>query len=291
MSVTSDLQLVVDDETAFSLTDWAFGQLCRFAQLNKQVMNRLTRRMASQIFQRTWPQTVRPWEILVAHDRVRDICGFSYARLWNCEVLGVLREFESHWQPPPTKDLSCGLFYGEQDLFCFLIEPDAWIEFDGSTYAPGVLVSNSEVGRRPLRVQAFWYQAVEHNHFLFDPIFARPFVRRHAGEVRQGLDQMRRVLEALLRRREDRRDAFIRLLRKANRLRLGSRAAEACARVRGAAIPARQACAAVEMAQQRGRLSVLAIVKALSRLSQCQAFIANRTALDARTAKLLALLK
>jgi hypothetical protein len=162
VSVTGDLQLLVDDEAAMPFTDWAFGQLCRLMKLDKQVMNRLTKRMASQILQRMWPQTTRPWEILVACDRVRDICGFSYSRLWNAEVLNVLREFESHWEPPPAKDLSCGLFYGEQDLFCFLIEPDQWIEFDGQAFAPGVVISNSEVGRRPLRMQAFWFQAVEH---------------------------------------------------------------------------------------------------------------------------------
>lgn len=254
-------------------------------------MNRLTRRMASQIFERTWPQTTRPWEILAAQDRVRDICGFSYARLWNSEVLTVLREFESVWQPPPAEDLSCGLFHGEQDLFCFLIEPDGWIEFDGSAFAPGVVVSNSEVGRRPLRIQAFWYQAVEHNHLLFDPVFSRPFVRRHVGQVRAGLDQMRRVLEAFQRRRGERREAFARLLRKANRLRLGQRTDEACWLIREARIPARQACAAVEMALQQGRLTLLAIAKALSRLSQSQTFIANRTTLDLRAAKLLALAK
>ena len=55
LTVTSDLKLVVDDETALFLMDWAFGQLCRLAKVNKETMNRLTRRMASQILQRMWP--------------------------------------------------------------------------------------------------------------------------------------------------------------------------------------------------------------------------------------------
>jgi hypothetical protein len=79
---------------------------------------------------------------------------------------------------------------------------------------------------------------------------------------------MHRVLEALQRRSSERRDAFVRLLRKANRLRLAPRADEACQRIRQAGIPARYACTSVEMARQQGRLSVLAIVKALARLSQ-----------------------
>ena len=203
----------------------------------------------------------------------------------------MLREFESHWQPPHAQDLSCGLFCGEQDLFCFLIESDGWIECDGSAFAPGVVVSNSEVGRRPLRLQALWYQAVEHNHLLFDPVFSRPFVRRHVGQVREGLDQMRRVLEALQRRRGERREAFARLIRKANGMRLAQRPTEACDIIREARIPARHACAAVEMAQREGRLSIWTIVKSLARLSQGQTFIGDRTALDLRTARLLALAK
>lgn len=273
ISITDDLQLIVNDETSLSLLDWSFGQLCRLAGLNKQTMNRLTRRMASEILQRMMPQTDRPWEIQACCQRVRDIHGLSYSRLWNGEVVSVLREFSSIWQPlPQSRDASCGLFYGEQDMFCFLIDPAGWVEIDSAAFAPGIVAWNSEVGRRPLGIQAFWYQAANDNHVLWDPVWKRRFLRRHSGHVRQGLEQTRRMLEALCRRRDERRDAFVRVLRKAQRLRLARRADEACNLIREVGIPQRLACAAIENAQCTGRLTILAIVQSLTRLSQGAGF-------------------
>jgi hypothetical protein len=181
------------------------------------------------------------------------------------------------------------LFYGEQDMFCFLIDPAGWVEIGGAAFAPGIVVWNSEVGRRPLGIQAFWYQAANDNHVLWDPIWKRPFVRTHVGHVRQGLEQMRRMLEALCRRRDERRDAFVRVVRKAQRLRLARRADEACSLIREVGIPQRLACAGVESAQRQGGLTILAIVQALTQLSQGQAFIGQRTALDTRAARLLSI--
>lgn len=289
VTVASNMQMVVDSDDEFALTDWAFGRICRLCNLNKPTMNRLTRRMASQVFQRTWPQTTRPWGILATHHTVRDICGFSYSRLWNCEVLNVLREFESAWQPPAVKELSCGLYFGEQDMFCFLINPAAVVEIGGSAFTPGIAVWNSEVGSRPLGIQAFWHEATHRNHLLWDPIWKRPFVRRHLGHVRQGLEQMRRLLDVLSRRHDQRRNAFARVARKAQRLQLARRADEACSRLRQAGLPQWLACAAIESAQRQSGLTILAVVQALTRLSAEETSIGARTALDAKASRLLAL--
>ena len=49
---------------------------------------------------------------------------------------------------------------GEQDMFCFMIDPTGWIEIEGENFAPGFFVWNSEVGRRSLGIQTFWFQAI-----------------------------------------------------------------------------------------------------------------------------------
>jgi len=57
------------------------------------------------------------------------------------------------------------LYCGEQDLFAFLIDPTGWVEMgDGEAFAPGFFLWNSEVGRRSVGVQTFWFQAVCANH-------------------------------------------------------------------------------------------------------------------------------
>ena len=53
-----------------------------------------------------------------------------------------------------------GLYCGEQDLFCFLIDPTGWAEIDGEAFAPGFFVWNSEVGKRSVGISTFWFQAV-----------------------------------------------------------------------------------------------------------------------------------
>ena len=57
-----------------------------------------------------------------------------------------------------------GLYCGEQDLFVFLIDPVGWAEIDGEAFAPGFFVWNSEVGKRSVGIQTFWFQQVCANH-------------------------------------------------------------------------------------------------------------------------------
>lgn len=48
-----------------------------------------------------------------------------------------------------------GLYAGEQDMFCFLIDPPGWTEIDGQAFAPGYFVWNSEVGCRSVGIETF----------------------------------------------------------------------------------------------------------------------------------------
>jgi hypothetical protein len=288
LAITSDLKLVLG-EAELALNDWSFGQLCGLARLDKGTLNRLTPRMASHVLQRMLPQADRPWEFLATWGAVRAIHGLSYSRLWNCELIAVLREFASVWRPPPSSIPPGNLVCGEQDMFCFLIDAASSVEIEGEEFAPGLVVWNSEVGRRPLGIQAFWYQHGCQNHLLWDPVRTGPLVRKHIGDVRRGCDTLRRVVEALDRQCDQRRDEFVRVVRKAKRLRLGRTAEDAFVRLSSVGIAPRLARQAVEIAACESRLTIFAVAEALTRLSQTQAFVADRTALDNKAASLLTL--
>ena len=71
-------------------------------------------------------------------------------------------------------------------------------EIEGEAFAPGFFVWNSEVGKRSLGVQTFWLQAVCQNHFVWDATEIVEFSRKHTASVQSSLDEMRRLLEALV---------------------------------------------------------------------------------------------
>jgi hypothetical protein len=56
-------------------------------------------------------------------------------------LLAAVREFAVDFSPPPVGlNGATGLYAGEQDLFCFLIDPAGWVEIDGEAFAPGFYV-------------------------------------------------------------------------------------------------------------------------------------------------------
>ena len=69
----------------------------------------------------------------------------------------------------------------------------------------------------------------------------------------------------------------------------GDGAEEAMKHVIAAGIPTRLAQEAIESAQRAGRLTIFAVVDALTRISQRVFYAGDRTELDAKAAALLAL--
>jgi hypothetical protein len=288
--LTSDLNLAVGDNPDLIPNNWSFRQLCRLAGVSKDTLDRLSPKTASRVLQETLPRGEKPWQILTADETVRSIHGVSYTRLWNDELLTTLQEFAPDFKPPPkAKGGETGLYCGEQDLFCFLIDPAGWTEIDGEAFAPGLFVWNSEVGRRSLGIQTFWYQSVCGNHLVWDAVEVVEFSRKHTANVRDGLDEIRAIVTDLVRKRGERQDGFVRVVRKAMRETLGENAEQALAKVLAAGIPSRLAQEAIESAQRLGRLTIFAVVDALTRISQRVFYAGDRTELDAKAAGLLSL--
>ena len=201
--------------------------------------------------------------------------------------------------PERPQDLSTGLYCGEQDMFAFLIDPDGWVELDTrdaetgwsrtERFAPGFFVWNSEVGRRSLGVQTFWYQHVCRNHIVWDAVEVAEFSRKHTANVRDGLGEIRQRLDALVARRDERRDAFASTMKTAMETRFAPDATreKAVKALQKEGIPAALAKQVVPESGKAGTL--FDVVDKLARLTGKTAFAGDRAELDAKIGRLLAL--
>ena len=84
-------------------------------------------------------------------------------------------------------------------------ESIAWM----NAQPPGFFLWNSEVGRRSVGVQTFWFQAVCANHIVWDAVEVTEFSRKHTANVRDGLTRIRETLTRLVQVRDQRRDGFV----------------------------------------------------------------------------------
>ena len=233
------------------LNDWSFSQLCRMAGVSKETINRLSPQTASKALEETLPRSGKPLQILATGDEIRAVHGVAYTRLWNAELLDVVKEFASDFRPPQLAmdGASTGLYCGEQDLFAFLIDPTGWTEIEGEAFAPGFFCWNSEVGRRSLGIQTFWFQRVCQNHVVWDATEVVEFSRKHTANVRDGLNEIRRIVESLVARRDQRRDSFVSVIKQAMGQRLGSDADEVSKALSAEKIPRHLIKDAMEIAR------------------------------------------
>lgn len=284
------LSLAIGTDGASLMNDWSFGQLCRLAGVSKETVNRLRPETASQVFRETLPRTNRPLQLFTQGDLVRSIQGTGYTRLYNADVVEMLRGSAVDFQPPQKAcNGATGLYAGEQDMFCFLIDPLGWTEIGGEAFAPGFFVWNSEVGRRSFGVETFWLQAVCQNHIVWDATEVIEYSRKHTASVTNSLAEMRRMVEALVAKRDARKDAFVKVVAKAMQQSLGEDAHEVLKNLAGRGISRTVAKQALEIARQRGRFTIFSLVDALTRLSGDVKYAGDRLDFDQKASALLAL--
>jgi hypothetical protein len=284
------LVMAMGSDGAFSMNDWSFSSLCRLAGVNKDTVNRLSPKTASIVLEETLPRSDgKPLQLLTEDDRIRSIHGASYTRLWNVDLLALAREHTDFQPPQQAVTGGTGLYCGEQDIFVFMVDPVGWTEINGEAFAPGCFLWNSEVGRRSVGIETFWFQAVCQNHVVWDAVEVAEFSRKHTANVHDALTEIRGIIEALVAKRDQRRDAFARTIKRAMETKLGDDAEEVFKTVCGKGIPRSTAREALEIAQEKGRFSVFSIVDALTRLAQRHAYAGDRTEADAKAASLLSL--
>jgi len=284
------IRLAAGTDGAFLMNDWSFSQLCRMAKVAKDTVNRLSSETATQVFRETMPSGNKPVQILTTGDTVRSLHGTQYTRLWNADLVHMLREFAVDFEPPQKGfNGATGLYAGEQDMFVFLIDPNGWTEINGEAFAPGFFVWNSEVGRRSLGVQTFWFQAVCQNHIVWDAVEVIEWRRKHTARVSEGLSQIREIIERLVEKRDARKDGFAKVVSTAMREKLGDDAEECLKVLNRQGITRGLAKKALELAGQKGAFTVWSVVDALTQISRESVNAGERTETDESAAKLLAL--
>ena len=284
------LALAAGDDGAYALNDWSFSQLCRLAGVGKETVNRLSAETASRVFGETLPMGDKPLQLYTQAERLRSVHAASYTRLANSHVLSVVQEYATDFEPPQKGfNGATGLYAGEQDLFAFLIDPAGWTEIADQAFAPGFFVWNSEVGSRSVGIETFWFQAVCANHIVWDATEVVEFTRKHTRNVHEALTEMRRIIEALVDKRDERRDGFVRVIERAMETRLGDDADEVRKVLAREGIPRQLTGKALEMAEEQGALTVFAVVDALTRLCREKENAGERTAADQQVSRLLSL--
>lgn len=285
-----DLTLGRGEVEGYRLNDWSFSQLCKLANVSRDTVNKVSAETAGRVFAETLPQGGKPMQVLTADRVVRSVHGASYTRLHNLDLLAIVKEFATDFQPPQAgMNGATGLYCGEQDMFVFLIDPTGWIEIEGEAFAPGLFLWNSEVGRRSIGLQTFFFQAVCQNHILWDCVEVVSFTRKHTANVVESLSEIRRIIARLVEKRDERRDGFARVMKNAFQMRLGDKAEDVAKVLFKHGIPRDLAKRALALAEKQGRFTLFSLVDALTRVAGEFDNAGDRLEADEKAGALLAL--
>jgi len=287
----ASVRLGLGSDGAFALNHWSFAQLCGLCGISRDTINRLSPATARQAFRETLPSGTKPLQVLTGDDTIRSIHGVAYSRLWNADLLAMMSEYATDFEPP-QKGLggATGLYCGQQDMFCFLIDPAGWTEIGDQPFAPGFFVWNSEVGKRSVGVQTFWFQAVCQNHIVWDAVEVIEFSRKHTGNVTESLSEIRRIVESLVAKRDERKDCFAEAIQKAMKNRVATDADEATKFLTQHGITRSLVKKAVARISESGNpFTIWTLVDALTQLTGETKYAGERTEADQKVAKLLAL--
>ncbi|REJ68873.1 MAG: DUF932 domain-containing protein [Planctomycetota bacterium] len=277
-------------ESEVLLNDWSFTQLCKLSGVHKDTLNRLSVETAATALREVRPSDgSKPLQLYSVDNVAAAIHGASYTRLHDADLLRVVQETAVDFTPPPEGfNGATGLYAGEQDMFAFLIDPNGWVEIGEETFAPGFFVWNSEVGRRTVGISTFWFQAICQNHIVWDTTEVVEFTRKHTAKVHEALDEIRYLIESLVRKRDERKDGFSRVIENAMTASIGDRE-DAQKLLTSKGFSNALTGAALDLAAENGLFTVFSVVDALTRLSQKSQFAGNRTDADQRAAALLSL--
>ena len=290
-NIYGELGLKLTGDRAYQLNDWSFGQTCQIAEVSRETVNRLRPETATQVLTETIPNGMKPFQILTRNDRIRSIHGVSYTRLFDAAVLDIVIEEADGFNPPPVGlNGGTGLYAGEQDMFAFLIDEQSWVDIGGEQFAPGFFVWNSEVGRRTVGVETFWYQRVCANHIVWDATEVVSYRRKHTANVVEALEDIRVCLARLVQTRDRRKDAFAKTVQQAMVTSLGATKEDATKALTGFGIGMTYVKEAIEMmaTQSRG-YTVFQAVDSLTRISGRITNAGDRAEQDAKIGNILSL--
>ena len=113
--------------------------------------------------------------------------------------------------------------------------------------------------------------------------------RKHAGNVQGALDEIRDAIDALVKKRDERRDSFAGAIKTAMQTRFGADADEVVGELRSRGIGQRLADEAVQLVPAWSEYSLFAIVDALTRIAGRSENAGDRLIIDQQAASLLSM--
>ncbi len=285
------LSLRLESGGEFLLNDWSFAQSCVLAGVKKDTVNRLSVDTASRVLTETLPCGSKPMQVLTRGEGIRAVHGASYTRLFDAELLDTVSAVAEEFGAAPTGcNGAAGFYAGEQDMFAFLVDDSTWVDIGGEQFAPGFFVWNSEVGRRTVGVETFWFQRICANHIVWDAIEVVSYSRKHTAHVGSAVADIRAIIGNLVSVRDSRKDAFARTVRSAMTQKIGSDREEVIKALVGQGIsPSYAKQAASELSDSGASFTIFNAVDALTRLTGQLKNAGDRAAHDVRIGSLLSL--
>jgi len=280
--------LALPDGRSFNLNDWSFSQLCGLASIRKKDLRALSPQQGDELLRQGLLRLRSSVEVLATGDTARSVRPANHDLLWDADVLTMVREFATDFRSPPVGfNGATGLYAGQQDMFCFLIDPLGWADIKGQAFAPGFFVWNSEVGSRPAGISTFWFQAVCQNHIVWYSTEMQEFVCDNVLNADDAINQLRRRIEILIEKRDQRRDGFAKVIARAMSTRLGSDREEVERILEQINIDRHVAAQAIASARRQGGFTIFSVVDALTRANRELMNAAQRTQADRQAAQLL----
>jgi histone H3/H4 len=138
-----------------------------------------------------------------------------------------------------------------------------------------------------LGIQTFWWQAVCANHIVWDAVEVVDFSRKHTGNVHEAFTEIRRIIESLVQKRDQRKDGFVNVIRRAMETTVGKDTDDVLGYLSKSGISRSLAKRAVELARSQGRFTVFSVVDALTRIAGEMKNAGDRTAADEKAGQLL----
>jgi N-acetylglucosamine kinase-like BadF-type ATPase len=115
------------------------------------------------------------------------------------------------------------------------------------------------------------------------------YKRKHTTNVHEALRTVQQLIEQLVNKRDQRRDAFVNVIKNAMQTKLGDDVEDVLKVLRKHGIPKAAAAEALKIAARQGKFTVFSLVDALTRLARQYENAGDRTEADARSSSLLAL--
>ena len=278
------------NDGAFEMNDWSFGQLCRLAGVAKDTVNRLSPDTASRVFGETLPQGPKPLQLFTLSGQLRSIHPASYTRLFNADLLAVIQEFAVG--SSPRRKASTGRPACTEASRTCSASSSTRPAGPRSAAKPSPPACSSGIPRSAAAASAS------------RPSGSRRSVRTTSCGTRQRSSSFRgntprtsttpsaksaKPSSRLVQKRDQRRDAFVKAVQQAMVTTLGSDAEEVQKAMSQNGIPRALINEAIEIAQEKGRFTIFAMVDALTRIAGKFVNAGERIQVDQKAAGLLAL--